>query len=338
MNDLLPVKNGGLPEFWKRKEGKLGMTVLAGGGIALLYGASLLLPFLISLTANLLTLGALGFGLLILWGIVTSKRFWQAATYLFKGAMWHLMDWAVGLDPVGIIKVWLEKIEGYLEDIDHDLRDLNGHIQKKNTQIEAKEKEYDQVMRELHAAKGSEEKYKGANQVNQKQATRLDGFIKELKGLRAKLQNVYDVLSKVSCHLKLKQEDLTNEVNIEIERREAYKSVGSVITSALKILKGGQGSEIYNLAMEKMANDTANEMGRYEDFFRQTGGLLDRIDLESEMGAQQAMELLDQWEKENLGPQIMLSHQEPAHLDQELQQPGKGRYTGIACEVLTKKK
>jgi len=66
-SSLLPstVSTTGMKSFWSRKEGKTGLVVGAAILGALGYGLYYLLPYLITMTKNLLTLGLLGVALFI---------------------------------------------------------------------------------------------------------------------------------------------------------------------------------------------------------------------------------------------------------------------------------
>lgn len=328
MNNVVEMKETA-KGFWERKEGTFGKWFL---GIAAIGSMYFVLPFLLEVASNAILLGIraciLGAGYVLL----TSRR----VAALYKALCWRITDWAIGLDPVGILKGYLERLLVYVRDIDKHMELLRGHIAKKNQEIAHKIAERTKCLDTVRSAGKDPERFKTAAIVNTKQAERLKGVIDEYTKLRDKLQNFYDVLNKIREFSNTKYLDIENVVNLEIEKRNSYKEASQVIRAVKKFLQGGD-KEMYDAAMEKLANEYSAEIGVLEDFMQSTSGFLNEIDLENEGAAQHAMDLISQFESESLkNSKLMLdapSNRMKVEIDEKEREKvpvGASRYSKIS--------
>ena len=58
------------------------------------------------------------------------------------------------------------------------------------------------------------------------------------------------------------------------------------------ILFKGEGGELYDMAMEKMAYDTSMQIGQLQDFVVKSSGLINTLDLDNEVNVQKAIGML----------------------------------------------
>jgi hypothetical protein len=315
VNELTTVSMPGQKSFWSRPEGRVGAGFAVVLGVALLAGVYRLLPLAANfisraadLTAQIWRLLALGVPLVLVIMLLLNPKFHLLVSYMFKSVMWHLTNAFVDLDPVAIIRGYLSTLQKYIEDMSKQMSILNGHIQKLTEKISKYKEDRDKYLGQVQAGSKDMDKYRGQVLVAGKQVDRLEATERELEALRQKLQNAYEVLTRVREISQIKYADMNNAVNVEIDKRDAYKAVGGVLRSAMKILKGGEGKELYDMSMEKLVNDYTLEMGHLEDFLQETQTMFVSLDLEDEASAQRTLARIAQWEKESEGKTMMLEH------------------------------
>src|ERR1700744_3233176 len=102
--------------FWSRPEGTTGMITLAAGGVGLffvlkLFGDAILggLNTGIDILGKGLTFGALGLVFAAFLFLVTTSKVQTLVSYMFKSAMRAVTGTFVEIDPIGIMK-------GYIDD------------------------------------------------------------------------------------------------------------------------------------------------------------------------------------------------------------------------------
>lgn len=121
MTQLTPFTgaDGNPKKFIQRPEGKAGLIVGAGilvGAGYLLYQA---LPYLIELAKNALYLSGMLIALGALLYMVFDPKMRNLIWYMYKSIMRTVTGWFVQIDPIGILK-------SYIEDLENNLK-KNGH-------------------------------------------------------------------------------------------------------------------------------------------------------------------------------------------------------------------
>ena len=122
--------------FWKRPEGTTGTLFLAGillGGGYLLFKA---LPTLIALAGNLLYLSGM---LLVLGAIiymVLDPKMRTIVSYGYKSIMRWITGLFVTIDPIGILKNYVEDLQDNLTKMSTQIGNLKGQIRKLSTNID----------------------------------------------------------------------------------------------------------------------------------------------------------------------------------------------------------
>ena len=127
--------------FWKRPEGVTGALVLGGlviGGGYLLYT---FLPALIALTSNVLALA----GMLIILGIiiylVLDPRMRNLVWYVYKSLMRWITGIFIQIDPIGILKSYVEDLKDNLRKMNRQVSKLRGQMHKLKELIHNNRKE-----------------------------------------------------------------------------------------------------------------------------------------------------------------------------------------------------
>ncbi len=301
-----PVMQG-LKSFWQRPEGTVGKIVLVLATLAAGYGFYLILPALITLAANTLTLALLVGALLLFLYLVTNHRVLTLGKLIFQSIMRYLTGLFIELDPIGILKNYIAEMKKNLAVMDNQLGNLNGSIRTLQNQIDANQKEAEHSMALANqadkkmAAGGltplDQQQYMAAKVTNQRHAASLLNINKSLTDLRDKLQVLYNQLIRWRATAEFQVTDKENRVSEEEMRRKALKKAYSVFQAAKKIFAGDPvANQIYDQTLEYLADDAGQMLGEMEDFNRLANKLMTNMDLETGAVNDEAIKQLSEFQ------------------------------------------
>jgi hypothetical protein len=268
-----------LPSFWSKPEGKTGMlflaAMLAGGGYALYH----FLPFLIKLLENTIYAGFLGAAVFVLSSPIWSSKVRAITSYAFRSFARFVTGMVVEIDPVGILKNYIEDIRENLADFDKQIGLLRGQITRVSTDIETNEREREQALKRASAAKQLNRH--GDVQVETRQAGRLQKSNETLKVLLMKMNGIHTALDKLRQVSDITIRDMENDVRAKEKERKAILASHKALTSAIKIMNGDPDKRaLYDQAMDYMAEDYANKVGELENFMEMSKGFIASIELD----------------------------------------------------------
>jgi phage shock protein A len=301
-SSLLPstVSTTGMNSFWSRKEGKTGMVV----GIALLaalgYGLYQILPFLITLTKNLLTLALLGICLFVLVYLIMDSQVRTLVWYLYKSLMRAITGIFIQIDPVGIIESYVDHLRKQLQSLGGRIQELSGAKRKLQDGIDRAKAELDE---QLNLAKAGQKKGLGVAEITvyTNQAGRLKTRIEKYQSLYAKLETLYRILEKMEKAAKVVIMDKTNQVEDIKTQRQEMKTGFNAFKSAMSILAGDPDKKVlFDRAMESIQNDISMKSGAMERFIEESGEVMQSIDLQNGAFEEKGLKLLEKWETEGL--------------------------------------
>jgi hypothetical protein len=296
MNDSL-IPAGFKPRtFWERKEGVVGQVV----GVALVGGAGWvlyhLLPAIITLLENAIYASVLGVVAVCIGFVITDRRFWRLGAWAYMSAMRRLTQVFVEIDPIGIMK-------NYIEDLKRKLADMNRRISRLSGMIRACKEE---IARNDQAKTGAlglvnEARRKGLTMVvaaQSRKAGRMAEANLTYQDLLGKMELLHRVLVKYQEVSAFLIEDMTQEVAVKERKRAMAKEAYSAMKSAMAILHGDPSArQLYDMASEFAAADYAMRIGEIEDFVRMSDAFMQSVDLQNGVYEQQAVERLADWEK-----------------------------------------
>jgi hypothetical protein len=331
MNPIESYNNNGTKTFWQRPEGKTGTVVLAGLGAAGAYLLYKILPFVITLLQNAIHATILGVVLFVLMYIITNKRFQTLAKYLFKTIMWHFTNFWVALDPVAILRGYVEELRGHIANIQKQLQKLQGEIERIKDLISENERNVNHSLTTAKAAQKRGEQ--GVVRVQGRQAQRLSNENHDLNEWLRKLEKMYNVLFKIREFSEIRMLDIENEVASAERRRRAGKMAGSAIRSAMAILNGGEGKELYDAAMERIQMEYSQEMGTLVDFLQSTGDMLKSMDIEDDVAYEKTIQMIDGWEQQ--GIKVLEAPKPVFGMEQQIQEQIKiSSFASLAKETI----
>lgn len=299
----------GLPEnlkvksFWEKPEGTTGMVVLGLIGLgAIFVGPAILTGILSLLTlgtaivgqAITLTLFLAVLGFLIM--VLTDKKFITLCKYVFKSSVRAMTNIFVETDPIGIMRGYIDDLKDKKDILNKKKSELSGQIRHCKELISTNDKG---IETSLSTAKVAQNKGNNPSLValNSRNAGRLDDFNKRLKGTLSKMELLYQALDKYSNASDTIIQDLTSEVKVREQEREMMLSSYSAMKAAMSILSGGGDErELFDQAMEFVAEDYGKKLGEIEDFMNMSKNTLDGIDLQNGVWEEKALKQLSEWE------------------------------------------
>ncbi len=294
--ELQPIKP---KNFWERPEGLTGglfMAAIVLGGGYLLYKA---LPTLINLAENTLYLAGILAALAGLIYVVLDPKMRNLIWYMYKSVMRWITGLFVQIDPIGILKSYIEELKDNLGSMNTQISRLKGQMYKLSEMIRQNQKE---IQTNLGIASKAKETGKEAIMVlKARKAGRLQESNIKLEDLYKRMEVLYRVLTKMYENSEIMLEDLQDQVVVKEQEYKAIKASHSAIRSAMNILSGNSDKKyMYDMALEAMAEDVGQKVGEMERFMDMSKNFMESIDLQNGVFEEEGLHMLEQWEKEGV--------------------------------------
>jgi hypothetical protein len=285
--------------FFQRPEGKtgaiVGLLLAIAGGMALFT----VLPAIILLLENTLYATFLAGSLAFIVFLISDKKVRALASYGYKAVMRAITGFIVEIDPIGILKGYLSDLKDSLGNMDKSIANLAGQIRKLKNLIDKNEEERQHSLMMVEQAKNKTE-MKNVFILQARQAGRLQKSNLTLQGLLNKMEMLKRVVSKMREAAVFMIQDIGGEVEVKSQERAAIQAGYSAFTSAKKIIAGESDQrELFDQAMEKLADDYAMKVGEIENFMEMSDGFIKGVDLENGVYEADALVQLDEWEKKS---------------------------------------
>ncbi len=292
--------------FWKRPEGKTGMLFMGLLGAGGLYGLYKVLPFLITIAENTLYLGVLLAVLGALIYIVLDPKMRNLIFYMYKSFMRWLTGLFIQIDPIGILKSYIEDLKDNLKKMNKQIALLKGQMKRLQAIIQDNKKNINNNLKLASAAK--ERDKKGIMILKSRKAGRLQESNLKLDGLYKKMEILYRVLIKMYENSEILLEDIEDQVMVKEQERKAVRAGHSAMKSAMNIIAGNNDKkEMFDRALEAIADDVSMKIGEMERFMEMSTNFMDSIDLQNGIFEEEGLELLEKWENE--GVSLILGNQ-----------------------------
>ena len=303
--------------FWSRPEGTTGMLALAAGGVGLWFAAPALLAFMVTMTA-LLGQTIVAVGLAIFLGIIlyvaTDKKFQTLMAYIFKSAMRSVTGAFVEIDPIGIMKSYVESLVEKREVMAVSRDKLKGQITVLTRQINQNANEYEKSM--SMAALAHERGNTSVFSVQSRQAGRLEKLNKaSLAPLLTQMEVHLRAINKYHEVTGTVIDDLKNEVHARKIERDMILASHSAMKAAKRILNGGgDAKELFDQAMEFVVDEFGMKMGEIDSFIENSQGFVEGLDMQNGVYEADALKKLQAWE--NKADSILLGNGKAQLLEQ----------------------
>ena len=284
--------------FWSRPEGTTGALFLAAifGGVGYLVFTKMaaITAFIggtIGLVASLLVLGAIIY-------MVLDPKMRTLVGYMYKSIMRWVTGIFVTIDPVGILKNYIDDLKDNLKKMSSQIGSLKGQMRKLKTIVAENNSEIEKNMAIARKAKqmGDQKNM----MLSSRKAARLKESNTKYSQLHSKMSILYKVLSKMYTNSEILLEDTVDQVKVKEQERKAIRASHSAMSSAMSIIKGdGDKRAMFDQAMEVIADDVSNKVGEMERFMEMSSDFMNSVDLQNGVFEEQGLKMLEEYEKKS---------------------------------------
>lgn len=301
MNNITQYKP---KHFWDRPEGTTGMITIALLSVGGFFVARAWLPAIldvltmgISAVGKAITLTISGTVLFSLLYILTNKSFQAAVSALFKSAMRAITGKIVEIDPIGIMRNYIDTLKAKKVVMDRNIAALNGQITVIKLKIDKNRDGIDTAMRTAAVAKDRAMQMQFSLQA--RSAGRLEKSNITYQQMLDKMTILHRALRKYQEATEVTIADMTEEVQVKSDERDAIIKAGKAINGAMSILRGsGPEKDLFDQAMDFTVADYGQRLGEIDDFMDTTKSILEGMDLQNGVYDALAMEKLTAWENQ----------------------------------------
>ncbi len=317
--------------FWKRPEGVTGAIFLAAlliGGGFLLYT---FLPALLILAKNTIYLVLMLMVLAALLYIIFDPKMRNLIWYMYKSVMRWVTGVFVQIDPIGILKSYVEDLESNLGKMSKQIGNLKGQMRKMSTLMEENTKEIDRSLKLASVAK--QQNNDSQVVLATRKAARLQETNEKYAQLHNKMEILYRILDKMYKNSEILLEDTKDQVKLKEQERKAIRTSHSAMKSAMSVISGDPDKRaMFDMALENIADDVANKVGEMERFMEMSASFMDSIDLQQGVFQEEGLRMLEEWEQKStlmlLGPKTTTS--DTLDLNRNVARPEKQTRSGGA--------
>lgn len=289
------MENAKIKGFFERPEGKLGMAVIVAMAFGVMYGLDKILPFIIRVLENTIHTAIL-IGIIVgVIFLITNKQFQLIVSNVFKNTMRFITGIIIQIDPIGILKNYIDEMRTQIRNLETQMEKLNGQKMELKRTISTHQRQAEKYLNLSTAAKNHGKNDKIT--LNARMMQREIELVKKLEEPLAKMEMIYTVLDKMKRNVTLLVEDTEHEVEIrEIEYR-SIKAAHAAMSSAKKLISGTTQKELFEQSMEFLAEDIAMKIGEMDRFMEASTDFMNSIDLQNAVWDEKGLETLSALEK-----------------------------------------
>ncbi|MCB9307972.1 MAG: hypothetical protein H6565_15345 [Lewinellaceae bacterium] len=284
--------------FWQRPEGITGtlflLGLLAGGGLLL----SSILPQLVLLAQNTLYLAGMLAALGAVIYVVLDPKMRNLVWYLYKSVMRWITGIFVKIDPISILKSYIDDLENNLRKMSRQIGALRGQMRQLKGTMDSNNTEIRKLMGAADQARKKSDDKNVA--LAARKAARKQEANAKYDVLYKRMEVLYRILSKMYENSEMVLEDTKDQVSVKEQEYRAIKASHGAIRSAMSIISGNPDQRaMFDQALETLADDVSNKVGEMERFMDTSRNLMDSIDLQNGVFAEEGLQMLERWEKES---------------------------------------
>ncbi|MBK9013844.1 MAG: hypothetical protein IPM82_07030 [Saprospiraceae bacterium] len=291
--------------FWKRPEGVTGAIFLTAvlGGLGYLLAVNM--AAILALAANTIYLVLMLMALAALIYIILDPKMRNLIWYMYKSVMRAVTGMFVQIDPVGILKSYVEDLQDNLGKMSQQIGNLKGQIRKMSTLMEENNREISSSLKLASVAK--QQNNESQVVLATRKAARLQETNEKYAALHGKMEILYRILDKMYKNSEILLEDTRDQVKLKEQERKAIRASHSAMKSAMSVISGDPDKRaMFDAAIENIADDVANKVGEMERFMEMSANFMDSIDLQQGVFQEEGLKMLEEWEEKStlmlLGP------------------------------------
>lgn len=285
--------------FWERPEGTTGMLIGVGALATLGYFIASSIETIVRLAENTLYLGGMLMALAAIIYMILDPKMRNLVWYMYKSVMRWITGIFVQIDPIGILKGYIEDLKNNLRKMNKQIGILRGQMHKLQELIKNNHRE---IQSNLNMASMAKEKNKQAIMVlKSRKAGRLQESNMRLEDLYKKMEILYRVLTKMYENSEVMLEDIKDQVLVKEQERSAIHASHSAMKSAMNIISGNKDQRyMFDMALEAIAEDVSQKVGEMEQFMDMSSNFMNSVDLQNGVFEEEGLRMLEKWEKEGV--------------------------------------
>lgn len=295
MSDIAP-DFGTKKSFWSRPEGITGaifLTAIVAGIGFLAYS----LPWAVIL-ANTLYLIFTVVAIAAVLYMIFDPKMRNLVWYMYKSVMRWVTGVFVQIDPIGILKSYVEDLQDNLSKMSKQIGAIRGQMRKLDNLMKSNEKEINKNMKLASAAKEKDNQKQLL--LSSRKAARLQETNEKYKKLHNRMQVMYRILDKMYQNSEILLEDTKDQVQLKEQERKAIRASHSAMKSAMSVISGDPDKRaMFDSALESIADDLANKVGEMEQFMEMSANFMDSVDLQNGIFEEEGLKMLEQWEEKS---------------------------------------
>ncbi|MVN75681.1 hypothetical protein GO988_05015 [Hymenobacter sp. HMF4947] len=270
--------------FWSRPEGVLGLVVLAGlVGTGLFYFNEVV-KFLIEVASNTLHLAFLLGGLALLVFLATSRDIRTGLFFLFKTLMRKITGLVIQLDPIAILKIYIEDLKQKRQKMQGQIDTLAGQLVKLNKKINENNDEIKQKFAEANKATSLAGRpgMKEAAQLATIEGAGLQQMNEKLLPLQRNIKMVLAFMEKVNQSADYIIKETEIKVRLKEVEYKIVKESSSALRTAVSIFKGDPDKKFYfDESMEYIQDDMSQKLGEMKRAMDLSMDFINSVDVQN---------------------------------------------------------
>ena len=284
--------------FWQRPEGRTGALVLALFLAVIIFGAVSFWPFILNAFSSGVGLAAI----LIILGLVLymalDPKMRSLIWYFYKKSMRWFTSLFVNIDPISILKTYISDLKNNVKKMHRQIAQLRGQMHQLQEIIYINNKNIKANIEQASEAK--ERDKRNVMILKSRKAGRLKESNMRLEDMYNRMEVLYRVLRKMYENSEILLEDIKDQVFLKEQERMAILASHTAMRSAMDVVKGGgDKKEMFDRALEAVANDVSQKVGEMEEFMVMSEDFMNSIDIQNGVFEEKGLQLLKKWEYES---------------------------------------
>jgi len=271
--------------FWSRPEGLLGLVVVAGLFGTGLYYYNEIVKFLIDVARNTLHLAFLLGALALVIFLVTSRDIRTGLFFLFKTLMRKITGLVIQLDPIAILKIYIEDLKQKRQKMQGQIDTLAGQMVKLNKKINENNEEIKQKFAEANKASSLATERPGMKEAAQLatiEGAGLQQMNEKLLPLQRNIKMVLAFMEKVNTSADYIIKETEIKVRLKEVEYKIVKESSSALRTAVSIFKGDPDKKFYfDESMEYIQDDMSQKLGEMKRAMDLSMDFINSVDVQN---------------------------------------------------------
>jgi hypothetical protein len=322
-------EDGSKRSYWSKPEGITSLLFLGGAGAVILYFWNKIAAFLIEVTQNTLYLGFLMAVLALLIFLFTSKDVRTAVFFLFKTLMRNITGLIVKLDPIAIMKIYIDDLKEKREKMQGQINTLAGQLVKLNKNINENNEQIKQKFAEANKASTMLDRpgMKETASLATIEGAGLQEMNEKLFPLQRNMKTVLEFMEKVN-----KSADyIIKETEIKVKLKEAeyriVKESSNALRTAISIFKGNPDKKFYfDESMEYIQDDMSQKLGEMKRAMDLSLDFINGVDVQNGLLSDKGQAMLEAY---NAGQFKLIQLETPQPANRSVETPKDSSYRGL---------